>query len=249
MTDSTANLKIEKTHCPSCDGERKCFVHGTTYKTWDHEDGRGNGSSGGISHTLLECCGCEIVFYQKSSWSTEECDWYVDQNGGTQGDPIYTKKTYPAPDKKNRPQWFTRLFSVDEQLLRIMAQTYVAYDGGAYILAAVGLRTALDRATEVLKIDPAISFEEKLDALKNGGYIGDAERSVLTVVTNAGNAAAHRGWSPGLQELNQLIAAMEVFLHRSFIVGTSALDLANSIPEKPKRRPKGSKAGTGPNPE
>ena len=83
---------------------------------------------------------------------------------------------------------------IDGQLHGILSEMYTAYDNRSYILTAVGLRTALDRGTEVLGIDPAITFAEKLDALKDGGWIGDTERDILEVVTDAGNAAAHRGW-------------------------------------------------------
>jgi len=113
---------------------------------------------------------------------------------------------------------------------------YVAYDHSANILTAVGLRTALDRATEVLGVDPAISFEEKLAELKNGGWIGETEHGILDVITNAGNAAAHRGWSPSKEDVGKLLTAMEAFLHRAFIVGQDALAIRANIPPKPKRQ-------------
>jgi Domain of unknown function (DUF4145) len=113
---------------------------------------------------------------------------------------------------------------------------YVAYDHGANILTAVGMRTALDRATEVLGIDPAITFDEKLKELKDGGWIGSTEHDILDVITNAGNAAAHRGWSPSKEDVAKLLTAMEAFLHRAFIVGQDALAIRANIPEKPKRQ-------------
>jgi hypothetical protein len=134
--------------------------------------------------------------------------------------------------------WFDGIAKVDIQLSNILAEMYVAYDSESYILTAVGLRTALDRATEVLKIDPAISFEEKLTSLKNDGLIGEAEMEVLSVVTDAGNAAAHRGWTPDAMQVSHLITAMEVFLQRAIIVGKEALKIKDKIPPKPKRKKK-----------
>ncbi|KPM14071.1 DUF4145 domain-containing protein, partial [Citromicrobium sp. WPS32] len=109
------------------------------------------------------------------------------------------------------------------------------HDNQAHILTAIGLRTALDRATEVIGIDPAKTFDEKLNELRNGGWIGQTERDILGVVTDAGNAAAHRGWEPDSQEVSELLSSLEVFLHRAFIVGQKALGIKKSIPAKPER--------------
>jgi hypothetical protein len=55
----------KKAHCPTCDGERTCEIHGTVYKTWDWEDKyQGYSMNGGVDHSLLECRGCETVFYE-----------------------------------------------------------------------------------------------------------------------------------------------------------------------------------------
>ena len=86
-----------------------------------------------------------------------------------------------------------------------------------------------------LGIDPAITFAEKLIALKAGGWIGDTEKDILEVVTDAGNAAAHRGWSPSGREVADLLVALELFLQKAFIVGKKALGIKARIPTKPKR--------------
>ncbi|WP_084739492.1 DUF4145 domain-containing protein [Frigidibacter mobilis] len=110
------------------------------------------------------------------------------------------------------------------------------HDSHSYILTAIGLRTALDRGTEVLGIDPAKAFSEKLAELQSAGWIGSTEHDILNVITDAGNAAAHRAWSPEKHEIAQLLYAMEVFIQRAFIVGKNALSVKQSIPSKPKRK-------------
>lgn len=180
--------------------------------------------------------GCHTVFYETSSWNSENIDQWYDANGETQGEYVRTKVTYPKPDSRTKPRWFDEMNQVDDRLHGILSQMYVAYDNELYVLTAVGLRTALDRGTEVLGIDPAINFREKLNALKEGGWIGETERDILGVVTDAGNAAAHRGWEPNGKEIAALLDAMEVFLQRAFIVGKEALGIKASIPPKPKRQ-------------
>lgn len=222
--------KTVQAHCPNCDGERNCDLHARVPKAWDWSDRHGNSMNGADDHSLLECRGCGTVFYEKASWNSENMDYWYDSDGKTCGEPVVEKTVYPKPDSRRKPEWFYGIAKKDSQLANILSEMYVAYDNQSYILTAVGLRTALDRSTEILGIDAAITFDEKLSELKNGGWIGDTEKEVLGVVTDAGNAAAHRGWEPTTKEVDQLLSAMEVFLQRAFIVGKEALKIAQKIP-------------------
>lgn len=239
MTEQTSESKKQdpvKEHCPTCDGERTCDVHGQVYVPWHWEDRQGHSMSGGVDHSLLQCRGCETVFYLNDSWNDEDVDQWYDSNGETQGEVVQTKITHPRPESRTKPVWFDAIGKVDGQLQNILNEMYAAYENQAYILTAVGLRTALDRGTEVLGIDSAKTFAEKLADLQSGGWIGATEHDILEVITDAGNAAAHRGWSPDESDTTQLLYAMEVFLQRAFIVGQKALSIKASIPPKPKRQ-------------
>lgn len=230
--------KIVKAHCPKCDGERNCLEHGTIYKAWDWEDRQhGHSVNGGVDHSLLECKGCDTVFYETASWNSEDIDQWYDWAGEEQYEHPREKATYPKPESKTKPPWFDAMQKADAQLHSILNEMYLAYDNQAYILTAIGLRTALDRGTEVLGIDPGKSFAAKLAELQSGGWIGESEKNVLEVVTDAGNAAAHRGWAPDGSEIGELVSVMEVFLQRAFIVGQKALSIKSNIPAKPKRLP------------
>lgn len=112
---------------------------------------------------------------------------------------------------------------------------YAALDNDLRVVAAVAARTAFDRASELLGIDPAIGFQEKLDSLGANGKISIDEESTLQVLVDAGNAAAHRGWRPKPEELSTMIDVVESFLHRSFIVGDGVAKLKAAVPPKPVR--------------
>ena len=230
-------LPTKRAHCPECDGERVCDIHGSTKTVWDWSDNRGNSFNGGADHTLLQCRGCEVVFYEMSSWDSESIDWDYDYEGNTIGKYDRINSTYPKPASKSKPLWLSTVEKIDAQLSHILDQVYIALDNECFILAAVGLRTALDRATEFLKIDPAKTFVEKLDALRTGGWIGNTEHEILEVIAEAGNAAAHRGWEPDATQIRHMVTAMEVFLQKAFIVEKKALEVKGSIPPKPKRLP------------
>jgi hypothetical protein len=147
-------------------------------------------------------------------------------------------KHWPEPSARKRPDWLESLLTVDSDLYQILAEIYTALDSGSRTLPAVGVRTAFDRGSELVGIDPAITFDEKLDALHSGGGIGKTERDALDVMTDAGSASAHRGWRPNPQELNTMLHLLEAFVHRNFVISDDVSKLKNAVPAKQKRRPK-----------
>lgn len=236
---SDEQIETVKARCPKCNGERVCLMHAQITKPWSWYDGQGHGMDGSDEYSLLECRGCETVFYQQASWHSEDVDYGYDWEGKQRITPNIHKSTYPKPESRRKPTWLKSIESQDQQLADILLEMYTAYDNDSYILTAIGLRTALDRSTELVGIDADLYFHQKLDALVKGGWIGDTERKILDVVTNAGNAAAHRAWKPDDKEIEQLLAALEVFLQRLFIVGQDVLNIKESIPPGPRKKPKG----------
>jgi hypothetical protein len=106
------------------------------------------------------------------------------------------------------------------------------------VLAAIGARTAFDRSSELLKVDPALGFNEKLDQLHNMGKVSKSERDTLEILVDAGSAAAHRGWPPKPEELNTMMTIVEAFLHRAFILDDGIRKLKAAVPPKLKRQKK-----------
>ncbi|QFG28494.1 DUF4145 domain-containing protein [Pseudomonas umsongensis] len=235
--------KTFQAHCPRCNGERKCEIHGALNLPWEWSDGR-NSVNGQVDHKLARCCGCEQVFYHKSSWDSEDWDFGYHPVTGEEIviNPSKTL-TYPAPEKK-KPDWIWDIAKIDPQLQSILEETYQAYEASSFILASVGLRTAFDRSTEILKIDPGLSLEAKVKQLFNDGFIGETEAKTLGVVADAGSAAAHRAWSPTQKEFQTLLTTLEQFIHRTIVSGKAALGIASNIPPRPPRPPKKPKTPT-----
>lgn len=82
----------EKAHCPTCNRSQNCHSHGQVYKPWDYSDRQGNSSCGGNTHTLLECRGCNTVFYEKDSWDDNDYDQWYDGDGKAQSEAVHTKE-------------------------------------------------------------------------------------------------------------------------------------------------------------
>ena len=192
-----------------------------------------------IDYRLLICLGCETPFFQTDHVFSENMDHRRDPATG-EWEPYLPHKLehWPSPLKRDRPSWYYRISLQDRPLGALLDDVYGALDADLKVPAAVATRTVFDRASELLGIDPAISFEEKLKELQSARVIGENEKLTLGVLTDAGNAAAHRGWQPDDDELSTLVSITESFLHRSFVLPEDAKALADSVPKRPKRRQK-----------
>lgn len=224
--------KIFKTSCPTCRGTCKTIVHGEKETEWEHQPDPHNFSYGGSQHKLLECCGCGTVFYYEDSWDSERGDH--DFEG--KFTPDHNIKTVPAPEKQSlKPEWMPLIYKQDVVLYCILNEVYTAYEHKSFILASTGLRTAFDRASEFIGIPSYLPLEQKVKAVFEQGYVSETEREQLNVVTNAGNAAAHRGWIPDESTFESLLRVTEKFIHKVVLRDHKVEEIGAQIPKRPKK--------------
>jgi hypothetical protein len=225
--------EIIKGHCPSCGKSRKAFIRAK--HVVEHPDD-GDGTSASDTGMILECCGCERVYFRRDYWFSE---WDEVVDHPVSGQPMMQHgiqtSYWPSEIARTRPKWLDALRARDKSLGLLLDEMYSALDADLRVLSAIGARTAFDRASELLGVDPAIRFQEKLDSLGVNGKISLDEEKTLEVLVNAGSAAAHRAWRPAPDELNTMVDVVESFLHRSFVVGDGIAKLKASVPAKPKR--------------
>ncbi len=159
-----------------------------------------------------------------------------------QTDTLFSENSYhqveywPAPSKRKQPTWSFELKGVDRDLNSLFDDIYVALNNDLRVLSAIGIRTVFDRASELLGVDPTLTFPKKLAELVKLGKIGESERNTLDILTDAGSAAAHRGWKPKPKELDTMMSIIEAFLYRAFVLDEEAKILKKTVPEKPKRK-------------
>jgi hypothetical protein len=212
-----------KGHCPQCGPRRtaRILYEHPVHWTSDYDDS----ISGTDTARMLECGGCQTVYFETRSINSED----QDHEG-----PIEKVTYFPAPSKRDEPSWMWDVMVEDDELHSLLKETYAALNNDARVLATVGLRTIFDRASEKFGVDAAKPFDAKLDELVTQGKIGQAERESLDVLTDAGSAAAHRGWRPTVEQLTTLMNIGEAFLYRTIILDAAAQHLKKSIP---KRKP------------
>ncbi len=227
-------LLIKKGHCPKCGPDRFSDVVCNHETTWQDDY---SGVGGGTEYSILRCRGCETVFFQTDEVFSEDVD-YIYNPHTQENESVLTHKIihWPSPSKRSKPQWSTTLNAIDDDLGSLFADIYIGLNNDLRVLAAIGMRTAFDRASELLDVDPAKSFREKLQELVDGGKIGLSEKDSLDVLTDAGSAAAHRGWRPSPGELDTMMNIIEGFLHRAFILDKAAATLSQNLPKKQERR-------------
>lgn len=142
-----------------------------------------------------------------------------------------TKETYyPTPTVRAKPAWSDHI--QDEVLRDVLNELYSALNSGLNVLASVGARTLLDRTGYLLIGDPKGGFEGKLAALVECGFISAQEKETLDAVADAGNASAHRGYTPTSERLGYIIDIVENFLKRAFVLTPVAQQIRKSTPPR-----------------
>src|SRR5580693_1708506 len=93
-------------------------------------------------------------------------------------------------------------------------------------------RCSIVRRRSLVLTDPNQSFTEKLKELTAGNKIGGEEREMLSVLADAGSAAAHRGWKPAEDDIDHLMDALENFLERAFVLKHNIRRVKKNIPTR-----------------
>lgn len=212
-----AKPPIRKATCSECGGERNCDIKGS--HTVRYEDSA-NPFWGETTWYILQCRGCDHVFAQKSSVNSEDVDQGYDHHGEEWTEYNETVDYWPALSKRKKPDWLGEyaVEGIDGDLLTdALRELYTALDNDLLILATIGVRTCFDLASELLGVDPALTFAEKLDALVEANHIRQLDRERLAAAVEAGNASAHRGWKPTPADLDTMATVLEDFLHETFV--------------------------------
>jgi hypothetical protein len=219
---------IVKAHCGVCHGDKNSWLRA------EYTDKGGDGSaSWSETYQTVQCCGCDKLSVRHEVWRSEWDEADFDE----QGRPVTrrgVKVTYhPAQTVRAKPVWAE---AVGDEILRdVLDESYSALNNGQRMLASVGARTLLDRAGHILVGDVKGGFEGKLSALVVGGHISAQEKDSLDAVADAGNASAHRGYTPTAERLSRIFDVIENFLHRAFVLGPAAAEIRKTTPPRPKR--------------
>ena len=236
--------------CPNCGADRNAHVIAEHEEVQEPTEEPLDPTFQGYAYRILKCAGCDTVYFQHESLqilgdSVNEGSGFADMKDDAAylrahdpGQILHEETSYwPAlpsmrVSMRERPDWHKLS---DNILISLLSSVYTALEHDLRVLAAIGMRVVFERASELVGVDPQKSFAKKLDELVYKGHIGAAQRESLEVLTDAGGAAAHRGWEPDSQQLEILASIMEHFV-KSFVVKEEAGTLKQSIPPRYKQR-------------
>ena len=211
----TKDSKTKKAECAECGGSRNCDIR-CEHKESYHQDE----FWGETTWYILQCRGCGHVFAQTVSTNSEDIDYHYEDDGSTGGEYVETVKYWPALSKRPKPDWvsgFGLMVENAETLDAVLEELYGALNADLRILAAIGIRTAYDVASELLGVDPELSFAKKLNALVTMNCISPLDKDRLGTMVDAGSASAHRGWQPKAKDLNIMMDVLEHFVEAAFV--------------------------------
>ncbi len=90
-------------------------------------------------------------------------------------------------------------------------EVYDALHAKALCCATMGARTLVDLALIQVVGDKG-NFPSKFSAAVQKGYLAQQHRAVLEAAVEAGNAAAHRGFTPNEQQITNVLEIVEHML-------------------------------------
>ena len=189
MSKIDASDKLKQAHCPECGPKRWADVVGHDVTKGDED-----GLWWQTDYFIVRCRGCETRYFIEEFVFSEDMEEYFEEERQQWVGHLSPRiKQYPSPIKRPEPVWSANISIKDNLLGSLLSDIYSCLSADLSVPAAISIRTCFDRATELMGVDPAISFAEKLKELKSGGIISEGESKTLEVLTEAGSAAAHRG--------------------------------------------------------
>lgn len=214
-------------NCHSC-GSKRAEVRASYTNRIDRYD-----FSAITQYSILECRGCgEIYFKSCASNSDDHVENVNPETGETELQDVETVTFWPPSCDRLPPGWSVKIDDVDTNLALLYDDVYTALRSNLRVLSAIEMRTVFDRASKLLGIDTKITFKNKLKSLKDNGYITDSDQKALHSLVDAGSAAAHRGWRPKPESLDQMMDILEIFLQRAFFQANIGTELENEIPKR-----------------
>ncbi|OEZ62097.1 DUF4145 domain-containing protein [Duganella sp. HH105] len=113
----------------------------------------------------------------------------------------------------------------------LLSEVYLAINHKLLTLASMGLRAMIDMVC-VEQVGDKGNFREKLTALHKLEIISNRQLGVLLTVIDAGNASAHRGFTPDESDIDTVLDVVEHLLSSVYVHPKGAAELAKNTPTR-----------------
>jgi Domain of unknown function (DUF4145) len=215
--------KIAQSHCNKCGQETKHDVlmerkHSASEMVDPYQ---GFEVSWSTTYSMLECRGCEEVSLCRTTWCSED-DPMDELSPGTY---------FPPRVSRRKPAWMDRL-SVPDEYECLLDEIYIALHADSRRLAAMGARALID-AYITRRVGDQGDFAKGLKKLVEENHIREAQREIVAAAVDAGNASAHRGHCPSVNDISAVIDIVENLIHNE-LLAEQAQTLRANTPPRPK---------------
>ena len=178
--------------------------------------------SWGTTSKFIQCQGCKQVSIREE-FTCSESD---------PGDPTITY--HPPRVGRRKPDWIDKLEDRAPELIELLSEVYAAANYRHHRLLAMGIRSVMDQVMTRLVGDIG-GFEQKLDALVEQKIIAEGQRALFDTVIEGASAAAHRGYKPPWDLLENMLTLMEFIVNQTYISGPMLEAARTHIPPRPSR--------------
>ena len=204
-----------KAFCNGCSGETNHLckpIHTRNYTEGNSEHPRPVQES----WDLLVCLGCESVRIRRTKSSPDDAV------------PVIVE--FPSRQMRRTPSWQGDL---PQEVRNMHCEVYDALQAKAPCCATMGARALIDMALTTTVGDKG-DFQAKLAAAVQGGHLTSQERKTLEAAIDAGSAAAHRGFTPNEQQIEDVLRIVEHLLQGWYVLGQASTRLRSQIPPRPR---------------
>lgn len=138
----------------------------------------------------------------------------------------------PSVAVPSLPSWADKL---PRQVASIFGEVHTGIAADLRALTAMGIRTIVDLVIFDHFGEDLGTFKEKLSRLAASGRLTAQQHQALDAVVEAGNAAAHRGFTPSADELRAMMSALSVLLQSIYVLDEVTVQLRAATPPRPPK--------------
>lgn len=211
-----------RAHCNTCDGERNHIVLHKASTSWDDEE---NGFNGGDSYSTLQCAGCDGIKLRHVSWFSE--------------DPNDSVTYFPPAIFRKKPKWLNDLWTEldfgDEFVYDRLSEIYVALQHNLISLAAMGIRSLLERIMIAKVGHDQGTFGKNAAEFGKLGYLSKKQLERLDAILDAGHATIHRAFEPSKADIITLVNLTEHIVETVYAHEGQVEKLKQRIPARKKK--------------
>jgi hypothetical protein len=179
---------------------------------------------------VVRCRGCKDLAIRHENW------WFDRTPDESNEGAKLTHLSYNPPRTWRRPpEWLVQLDQIAPELKELLDEVYSAANDRQFRLLAMGVRAVVDTAMVQIVGDIG-GFKKKLDQMVAKGHLTQRQSDILETVIDAGSAAAHRGFKPPQELLQEMLTTMETIVRDYYLTGPMLKAMKTLIPPRPPRK-------------